>query len=74
MRAGVRVDQDQELLALGAANLGAGLSGGFSISASASRTPVAEAAVTMTIPTSKFETDSPTVMVVEDAEIDPTHP
>ena len=44
LRAGVRVDQDQELLALGAANVGAGLSGGFSISASTSRTPVAEAA------------------------------
>jgi high affinity sulfate transporter 1 len=40
-RSGRRVDQDQELRALGAANLGAGLFSGFSISASASRTPVA---------------------------------
>ncbi len=40
-RTGIRVDQDQELRALGAANLGAGLFAGFAISASASRTPVA---------------------------------
>ena len=40
-RNGYRVDQDQELRALGAANIGAGLFAGFSISASASRTPVA---------------------------------
>jgi high affinity sulfate transporter 1 len=40
-RSGIRVDQDQELLALGAANIGAGFFAGFSISASASRTPVA---------------------------------
>jgi MFS superfamily sulfate permease-like transporter len=40
-RSGERVDQDQELRALGAANLGAGLFSGFAISASASRTPVA---------------------------------
>ena len=39
--AGQRVDQNQELLALGVANIGAGLFHGFSISASASRTPVA---------------------------------
>ena len=44
MRSGQRVDQDQELIALGAANLGAAFSGGFPISASASRTPVAESA------------------------------
>ena len=44
LRAGERVDQDQELLALGAANVGAAFVGGFPISASASRTPVAEAA------------------------------
>ena len=43
-RAGRRVDQDQELIALGAANLGAAFTSGFPISASASRTPVAEAA------------------------------
>jgi len=40
-RAGVRVNPDQELIALGAANIGSGLFSGFSISASASRTPVA---------------------------------
>ena len=40
-RAGARVDQDQELRALGAANLGAAFFSGFPISASASRTPVA---------------------------------
>ena len=39
-----RVSLDQEMLALGAANLAAGLFQGFSISSSASRTPVAEAA------------------------------
>ena len=44
MRSGQRVDQDQELIALGAANLGAAFTGGFPISASASRTPVAEQA------------------------------
>jgi high affinity sulfate transporter 1 len=40
-RSGVRVDQNQELVALGAANIGAGLFQGFAVSASASRTPVA---------------------------------
>jgi high affinity sulfate transporter 1 len=40
-RAGTRVDPDRELMALGAANIGSGLFAGFSISASASRTPVA---------------------------------
>ncbi len=44
MRSGMRVNQDQELLALGAANVGAAFAGGFPISASTSRTPVAEAA------------------------------
>jgi high affinity sulfate transporter 1 len=44
MRSGQRVDQDQELIALGAANVGAAFTSGFSISASTSRTPVAEAA------------------------------
>ena len=43
-RSGDRVDQDQELIALGAANVGAAFTGGFPISASASRTPVAESA------------------------------
>ena len=40
-RAGAKVDPNQELLALGVANAGAGLFQGFSISASTSRTPVA---------------------------------
>jgi high affinity sulfate transporter 1 len=40
-RTGQRIDQNQELLALGAASIGAGLFRGFSVSASASRTPVA---------------------------------
>jgi high affinity sulfate transporter 1 len=44
LRSGARVDQDQELIALGGANLGAAFTSGFPISASASRTPVAEAA------------------------------
>lgn len=43
-RGGYRVDADQELVALGGANAVAGVSGGFPISASSSRTPVAEAA------------------------------
>ena len=38
------VDQDQELFALGAANIAAGLFQGFPLSSSSSRTPVAEAA------------------------------
>jgi len=40
-RSGLRVDPDQELVALGAANAGSALLGGFSISASATRTPIA---------------------------------
>jgi len=43
-RAGLKVDQDQELLAVGVANVGNAFTGGFPISASASRTPVAESA------------------------------
>jgi high affinity sulfate transporter 1 len=43
-RGGYQVNQNQEMLALGAANLASGLFQGFSISSSASRTPVAEAA------------------------------
>jgi high affinity sulfate transporter 1 len=39
-----RVDANRELFALGAANMAAGFFGGFPISSSASRTPVAEAA------------------------------
>ena len=43
-RTGDRVDQNQELVALGAANIGGAFTSGFPVSASASRTPVAEAA------------------------------
>ena len=43
-RGGYKVDRDQESIALGAANVAAGLFQGFSISSSASRTPVAESA------------------------------
>ncbi|MCY7308352.1 MAG: sodium-independent anion transporter, partial [Rhodoferax sp.] len=43
-RAGHAVDANQEMVALGAANLAVGFFQGFPISASASRTPVAEAA------------------------------
>lgn len=44
IRGGYKVDRNQELIALGIANIGAGLFQGFSVSSSASRTPVAEAA------------------------------
>lgn len=44
LRGGYEVDQNQEMIALGAANLAAGLFQGFSISSSSSRTPVAEQA------------------------------
>jgi high affinity sulfate transporter 1 len=43
-RLGDKVDANQEMVGLGAANLAAGLFQGFPISSSASRTPVAEAA------------------------------
>ncbi|GAA4407959.1 SulP family inorganic anion transporter [Quisquiliibacterium transsilvanicum] len=43
-RSGTYVDPNQEMVGLGAANLAAGLFQGFPISASTSRTPVAEAA------------------------------
>ena len=43
-RAGARVDPNQEMVGLGAANLAAGFFQGFAISSSSSRTPVAEAA------------------------------
>jgi high affinity sulfate transporter 1 len=44
IRGGYRVNPNQELVALGAANVAAGFFQGFSVSASSSRTPVAEAA------------------------------
>lgn len=43
-RTGTRVDPNQEMIGLGAANLASGLFHGFAISSSSSRTPVAEAA------------------------------
>lgn len=43
-RRGQSVDTDRELIALGAANIAAGVTQGFSVSASSSRTPVAIAA------------------------------
>jgi high affinity sulfate transporter 1 len=43
-RTGVKVDPNQEMVGLGAANFAAGLFQGFPISSSSSRTPVAEAA------------------------------
>ena len=43
-RTGSRVDPNQEMVGLGAANLAAGLFQGFPISSSSSRTPVAESA------------------------------
>jgi len=43
-RTGIRVDPNQEMVGLGAANLAAGFFQGFPISSSSSRTPVAEAA------------------------------
>ena len=43
-RTGTRVDPNQEMVGLGAANLAAGFFQGFAISSSSSRTPVAEAA------------------------------
>jgi high affinity sulfate transporter 1 len=44
IRGGYRVNPNQELVALGAATVAAGLFQGFSVSSSSSRTPVAEAA------------------------------
>jgi high affinity sulfate transporter 1 len=44
LRGGYEVDENQELIALGTANIAAGFFQGFSISSSSSRTPVAESA------------------------------
>jgi MFS superfamily sulfate permease-like transporter len=44
LRGGYKVDQNQEIIALGAANVASGLFQGFAISSSSSRTPVAESA------------------------------
>jgi high affinity sulfate transporter 1 len=43
-RGGYRVDSNQEMVALGAANIASGLFQGFPVSSSSSRTPVAESA------------------------------
>jgi high affinity sulfate transporter 1 len=43
-RGGYRVDSNQEMVALGAANIAGGLFQGFPVSSSSSRTPVAESA------------------------------
>jgi len=48
LRGGRAVDDDQELVALGAANIASGLLQGFAVSCSATRTPVAEAAGAVT--------------------------
>src|SRR5260221_161605 len=47
-RLGAKVDPNQEMVGLGAANLAAGFFQGFPISSSSSRTPVAEAAGALT--------------------------
>jgi high affinity sulfate transporter 1 len=44
LRGGYEVNQNQEIVALGAANIAAGLFQGFPVSSSSSRTPVAESA------------------------------
>jgi MFS superfamily sulfate permease-like transporter len=44
LRGGYQVDGNQELVALGVANLASGVFGGFSVTSSSSRTPVAESA------------------------------
>ncbi|PZU96571.1 MAG: sodium-independent anion transporter [Pseudanabaena sp.] len=44
VRGNYKVDRNQELIALGVANIASGLFQGFAVSSSASRTPVAEAA------------------------------
>lgn len=44
IRGGYKADRNQELIALGIANIASGLFQGFSVSSSASRTPVAESA------------------------------
>ncbi len=44
LRGGYKVESNQEIMALGAANIAAGLFSGFSITSSSSRTPVAETA------------------------------
>lgn len=44
LRAGQEVDSNQEIIALGAANVAAGFFQGFPVTSSASRTPVAESA------------------------------
>jgi high affinity sulfate transporter 1 len=52
LRSGATVDRNQEFVALGLANIAAGVAQGFAVSASGSRTPVAEAAGAKTQATS----------------------
>ncbi|WP_341318098.1 SulP family inorganic anion transporter [Paraburkholderia sp. IMGN_8] len=53
-RSGEAVDRNREFVALGLANIAAGVAHGFAVSASASRTPVAEAAGAKTQATGVF--------------------
>ncbi len=64
MRRGEEVDQDRELIALGAANLATGLFSGMPISSSSSRTPVAEDAGAQTQLTSIVAALAIAVMLV----------
>ena len=59
-RMGTRVDPNQEMVGLGAANLATGFFQGFPISSSSSRTPVAEAAGSRTQPVSYTHLTLPT--------------
>ena len=61
---GDEVDPDQELIALGAANVASGFFGGFAISASSSRTPVAIAAGAKTQLTGVFGAAAVLVLIV----------
>ncbi len=58
------VDADQELVALGLANVGSAMCQGFSVSASASRTPVAESAGARTQLTGLFAAGMLAVLLV----------
>ena len=48
LRIGYQVDQNQEIIALGTANIAAGFFQGFSVNSSSSHTPIAESAVART--------------------------
>lgn len=64
LRRGEETNQDRELVALGAANIAAGLFSGMPVSSSASRTPVAEAAGAQTQMTSLVGAAMITLMLV----------